>query len=145
MQICHLEIKNFRGLEDVQAELLTKVSVIVGPNAAGKTTIMEAIRLVKSLLAPRTQSESSQVLFALGAASPHAPQRLHFQAVARDASRPVIIGCSYQLTEQEIADLVAAKEIIARTLVQVENGSGDVPPLSVAGQFRARGYFNCSA
>lgn len=124
MQICHLEIKNFRGLEDVQAELLTKVSVIVGPNAAGKTTIMEAIRLVKSLLAPRTQSESSQVLFALGAASPHAPQRLHFQAVARDASRPVIIGCSYQLTEQEIADLVAAKEIIARTLVQVENGSG---------------------
>ena len=54
MYLKMLEVKNFRALEDIRVEFNPRVNVIVGPNAIGKTTILEAIRLVKVLLAPRT-------------------------------------------------------------------------------------------
>ena len=38
MHLIGLKIKNFRALEDIFVEFDKRVSVIVGPNAAGKTT-----------------------------------------------------------------------------------------------------------
>ncbi|MCI1154921.1 AAA family ATPase [Stenotrophomonas maltophilia] len=126
MFIKGISIKNFRGIEDIDVDLSTRVSVIVGPNAAGKTTILEAVRLVKALLAPRTPNESSQVLFSLGASSPHAPQRLRFQAVAGDPRRPVELSCRYELSADEIAAVEGANEPIARAMVQAQSGNGAV-------------------
>jgi recombinational DNA repair ATPase RecF len=65
MHIHNIKVKNFRALEDIYVEFDSKVNVIVGPNAAGKTTVLEAVRLVKALLAPRTQSEAGQVIQSL--------------------------------------------------------------------------------
>ncbi len=65
MHIRTLKIKNFRALEDVHVEFDRRVNVIVGPNAVGKTTVLEAIRLLKALLVPRTQQESTQTLNSL--------------------------------------------------------------------------------
>jgi recombinational DNA repair ATPase RecF len=71
MHIRHVAIKNFRALEDIDCPFGPRINVIVGPNGVGKTTILQALRLTKALLAPRTQNETQQVLISLSAASPH--------------------------------------------------------------------------
>jgi AAA15 family ATPase/GTPase len=67
MRVKTLHVTNFRGLEEVSVEFEKDTSVIVGPNAIGKTTLFEAIRLLKSVLAPRYPQENQQTLQALGA------------------------------------------------------------------------------
>ena len=47
MKILKLKIENLRGLSDVDFEFYQPTNVIVGPNAIGKTTTLEAIRQVR--------------------------------------------------------------------------------------------------
>lgn len=105
MFLRYLSVKNFRALRDVEAEFDKPINVIVGPNASGKTTILEAIRLAKALLAPRTPNESNQSLMAIGATSPHMPQRLIPEAIAQDQSLPTEIRTHYLLNDEEIAQI----------------------------------------
>src|SRR4051812_46067710 len=105
MYISNLVIKNFRALDDIQFELAPQINVIVGPNAIGKTTILQAIRLPKALLAPRTQNETQQVMQSLGATSPHFPQQMQFDALARDVRKPVEVRSTYRLSSEEVARL----------------------------------------
>ena len=123
-----LAIKNFRALEDITVDFTTRVSVIVGPNAAGKTTVIEAVRLAKALLAPRTQSEAQQLLQSLGAFSPHVPQRLRLQAIAQDVSKPLVIRTHYEFAPEEIETLRVAKTQIATALIQSEGGQAFASP-----------------
>ncbi|HIP33737.1 MAG TPA: hypothetical protein EYG89_03185, partial [Bacteroidia bacterium] len=62
MKIKKLRIINLRGLSDVELEFDQPTNVIVGPNAIGKTTILEAVRLAKAMLMPRYFQEGQQVL-----------------------------------------------------------------------------------
>jgi AAA15 family ATPase/GTPase len=117
-----LTIKNFRALEDISVDFSTRVSVIVGPNAAGKTTVIEAVRLAKALLAPRTQSEATQILHSLGVSSPHVPQRLRLQAITQDINKSLEIRSHYEFESDEIEILRAAKTQIAMSLIQAQGG-----------------------
>jgi len=101
MRLKNIHVRNFRALEEIDVDLETPVSVIVGPNAIGKTTVLEAIRLVKAFVAPRSQTESNQALLALGAALPYNPQRAIPSAIARDLKRQVEIRCRYELSAAE--------------------------------------------
>lgn len=122
MHLRTLTIKNFRALEDITIDFETRVSVIVGPNAAGKTTVIEAARLAKALLAPRTQNEASQLLHSLGVSSPHIPQRIRLQAIAQDIKKPLVIRSHYEFAPQEIETLRAARTQIATSLIQAQGG-----------------------
>ena len=122
MHISHLVVRNFRALEDIQFDLIPRVNVIVGPNAVGKTTVLQALRLVKALLAPRSQNEAQQTLISLSAASPHFPQRLHGAALARDLSKPVEVRASLVLTKGEIDFLDTNKAGIVQQLVAAQVG-----------------------
>jgi predicted ATPase len=102
MRLSHLVIRNFRGLEDIEVTFDNRVNVIVGPNAVGKTTVLEAIRLAKALLAPRSQNEAGQTLQSLRIAVPHYPQRIFPDAVARDRGKSIEIRCRYELDELEL-------------------------------------------
>jgi predicted ATPase len=108
MHLKSLHIKNFRALEEIDIDFERPVSVIVGPNAIGKTTLLEAVRLVKALAAPRTQNEPTQSLLALGAVTPYNPQGLIGEAIARDPSRPVEIRCRYEFVTGELDSLERA-------------------------------------
>jgi len=113
MRIKSLHIKNFRALEEINVDLESSVSVIVGPNAIGKTTLLEAIRLAKAIVAPRSPNESGQALFSLGASVPYNAGRLIASAIARDIKAPVEVRCRYQLTAEEIDTVAAAVSQIA--------------------------------
>ncbi|RCS30899.1 hypothetical protein DEO45_03870 [Rhodanobacter denitrificans] len=128
MHLKSLVIKNFRGIQDIQVEFDKRVGVIVGPNAIGKTTILEAIRLAKALLAPRTQQETQQVLFALGASNPHNPQLLILEALAGDIERKVEITCKYRALQEEIDLIGSSISKMAIGLVQARAGQNFVNP-----------------
>src|ERR1035441_2369661 len=86
-----VSVRNFRSIENLPITLDRRANVIVGPNAIGKTTLLEAIRLAKAALAPRTPNEAQQAFIGLGAVSPHNPYSMNYNALARDVARPVEI------------------------------------------------------
>jgi predicted ATPase len=131
MHLTHILIKNFRAIDHIEVDFEDAINVIVGPNAIGKTTIMEAIRLSKALLAPRSGSEQTQVLHSLGASSPHIPQRLFMDVLARDPSSPITIATSYKLHDDEIAFLKMNEKAFASTLVQNRLGQFFSTPTAI--------------
>jgi predicted ATPase len=104
MKIRKLSIENLRGLSHVECEFDKPINVIVGPNAIGKTTVLEAIRLAKAILMPRYFQEGQQVLVALGAASPHPTlsSYIDFSALARDPLQATSISMNLELNAAEI-------------------------------------------
>jgi predicted ATPase len=122
MYVKHLVIRNFRALENIEFHLIPRVNVIVGPNAVGKTTILQSLRLVKALLAPRAQNEAQQTLISLSAASPHFPNRLYGAALARDISKPLEIRASLEFVPPEVDFLERSRAAIARDLVAAQLG-----------------------
>jgi predicted ATP-dependent endonuclease of OLD family len=70
MKIKKIKISNFRGLQNIEFKPNSNTSVIVGPNAVGKTTILEVIRLTKSLLMPSYIGEEQEVFNSIGGKSP---------------------------------------------------------------------------
>jgi predicted ATPase len=123
-------IRNFRALENLEVEFTPGISVIVGPNAIGKTTILEAIRLAKAMLAPRTQQEAQQTLISLGAAAQHNPQAMIAEGLVRNINLPLEIRCGYSLTDSEIETLKRGKDKITTSLVQAR--TGNLSPMSFA-------------
>jgi energy-coupling factor transporter ATP-binding protein EcfA2 len=117
-----LVIKNFRALSDIDVEFARGINVIVGPNAIGKTTVLEGIRLVKALFSARTQSEAQQTLISLGAASPHDPRQLIPSGLFQTIEKPLEIRCGFELTEAETAQLKGARQQIVTNLVRSRMG-----------------------
>jgi hypothetical protein len=131
VHIANVVIKNFRAIEDVNFELTRFVNVIVGPNAVGKTTILQAIRLSKALLAPRSPSEAQQTLISLGAASPHFPQRVFLRSLARDINKPIEVRCTLKLENGEVANVIGGQAEIANRLLQAQMGQSFLNPASM--------------
>src|SRR5690348_12455336 len=117
-----LHVKNFRAIDDIRIEFDNLVNVIVGPNAIGKTTLLETIRLIKAALASRTAGELTQVLLQLGIVSPHNTQVLIADAVVRDEKLPIEIACHYELSPGEIQTIGASLPRIATDLVLSQIG-----------------------
>lgn len=46
MRIDHIELKNFRCFDDLSIELHPKMTVLVAPNGQGKTSVLDAIKVV---------------------------------------------------------------------------------------------------
>jgi len=124
MRLARLIVRNFRGLEDIDVSFDNRVNIIVGPNAIGKTTVLETIRLAKALLAPRTQSETQSTLQSLRISVPYYPQRIFPEAVARDIGKLIEIQCHYELGEIELAKIESAIPQIATELVLSNLGRG---------------------
>jgi len=122
MHINHIAIRNFKALTDIDCDLNPRVNVIVGPNAVGKTTILQAIRLTKALLAPRLQNETQQVLVSLGAASPHFPQRMFLNGLAGSPGQPIEIRNTYVLSKDELATLRTSLREMVQNIVAARAG-----------------------
>lgn len=128
MKIRQLTIKNFRGLSDVVFDFDKSTNVIVGPNAIGKTTVLESVRLAKALLMPRYFQEAHQVLVSLGALSPHFQMGLNqidHAALARDPNYPVEVGITLELSQVEMDTLKASVEEIALEQLRARMGRPD--------------------
>jgi predicted ATPase len=137
MRFTKLRIKNFRALADIEANFAPGCNVIVGPNAVGKTTLLDAIRLAKAILAPRTQNEPNQVLFALGAMSPHAPTLFDASALTNNRDSEIEVRCGIEFDENELALLERPESAIlmATQLMLSRMGRPFAPPTETFGLF----------
>ncbi len=122
MKLIKLSVKNFRGLQSITVDFDSRANVIVGPNAIGKTTVLEAIRLTKAVLAPRIPEEAQQALTTLGALSPHNPQRINFEALCGVDSNPLNISCTFELNPTELGSLDSLGSEIATSVVRSSMG-----------------------
>ncbi|USA42356.1 AAA family ATPase [Spongiibacter taiwanensis] len=108
MKIIRCEIINFRGLRNIELNFQECTALIAGPNAVGKSTVLEAIRLNRSILMPRFPSEGQSVLHSLGA-SQNPNQMMYrsnyfdFSAVAGNIKSNVSINLDILLSNAEIA------------------------------------------
>lgn len=127
MKILKLKIENLRGLSDVDFKFDQPTNVIVGPNAIGKTTILEAVRLAKALLMPRYFQEGQQVLVSLGAMSPH-PQLnnyVDFSSLARDEKLPIKVRMDITLNEEELSYLSSTKHQLSLEVLKGQMGRNE--------------------
>ncbi|WP_426263970.1 AAA family ATPase [Sphingomonas sp. PWP1-2] len=126
MYLKTLTIKNFRALTDISLEFSSGINVIVGPNAIGKTTILGAIRLAKSLLSQRVASEAQQTLISLGGVSPHNPTQLIVENLAQDKEKMLEIKCGYKITVDEFDIIKAGSEVMATNLIRSRFGNNNI-------------------
>lgn len=124
MKIKKIEIKNFRGLEQVSLNCGEIASVIVGPNAIGKSSIFEAIRLSKALLTPSFPTEMQETLQDMRVWSPFG-NAINVASVTGDDSQPCEITTTIALTETEVSRLEHNRH--ALTQLRVRNMKA-VPP-----------------
>jgi len=66
MHLTRLSLTNFRAYEQLRLELQRGLSVFIGPNAAGKTSLLEAIHVLATTKSPRTNSDSELVRWGAG-------------------------------------------------------------------------------
>jgi predicted ATP-dependent endonuclease of OLD family len=101
MKIGKVRIENFRRLKNIDFTFKDGINTIVGPNGVGKSSILDALRVVKAVLSPNQLNEPLQTLQNMGIASP-ATQQLYYENIAGDATKPCLIECEFKLSNEEI-------------------------------------------
>ena len=133
MKLAYLKVQNLRALEDIELEFGEVANIVCGPNASGKSTILEAIRFVKAVLAPRLQNEGQTVLVQMHALSPHYPQAgIIADALTSDATKPLKIEAHFRLDDEEVARLPAAKRALVTSLLQQQLANNQQNPLDIS-------------
>lgn len=101
MKVEQIRIRNFRGLKEVEFKTDATCILIVGPNAVGKSTIFESIRLNKAFLFPNIQSEAIIVLNSLKAMTPD-QQGLITGVLLNDPEKKLEISIEFSLSSSDI-------------------------------------------
>src|SRR5258708_12924541 len=99
MRLSTVQIKNFRGLRDVQIDLAS-TTLLIGENNCGKTSFLDAIRLVMSRSAGRKTGTFDSYDYHLGSREPE----------SQDAT-PISITLTFKT-----ADAAALPEDFTQTL-----------------------------
>ncbi|WP_144394704.1 ATP-dependent nuclease [Pleionea sediminis] len=118
MKIKSCNVKNFKGLENIELKFDNNVCLIAGPNAIGKSTVLDAIRLIRATLLSRYPSEGQSVLHTLGAASNPNQMMMRsgyfdFSAIARNPRESLIIRVAVVLEESEISKINSSIQSLA--------------------------------
>jgi predicted ATPase len=124
MRIKSLGVQNFKALEQISMANTQDINVIVGPNAIGKSTLLEVIRLPKVLLAGRIQNEGQSVLVQMGALSPHhqvvGGTGLDIGSLANKPELPILLKLEITLSEEEVGVVNSEIHNIAFMLLHSE-------------------------
>jgi energy-coupling factor transporter ATP-binding protein EcfA2 len=99
LRIRSLQIENLRAIERFEIADLDDFIIIAGPNGCGKTTVLDALRLLKSAY---VADEWKRWLQEFGI-NPERPANFH--TLFRDPSKPALISATIELSPKEIAFL----------------------------------------
>jgi predicted ATPase len=111
VRIRSLRIKNFRAIEYFDIEELGDFIVIAGPNGCGKSTVFDAIRLLKSVYVPHEWNRWFSE-FGLNLEKPKSIATLF-----RDKNQPLTIEAEFSLAENEQKFIRERAQNIVRSLL----------------------------
>lgn len=122
MKILNLEISNFKGIQHVRLEQITDTVVIAGPNGCGKSSILDAIRLLKPFYGASNGNEIQSWFNELQPEARTAEDRV--KAILYDESKELEILVDFTIDP-------AAKDYLRenhRTLVESNIWNSKLPP-----------------
>jgi len=115
------------------------VNVIVGPNAVGKTTIIDSFRMVKAILLPRFQNEAQITLQSLGVLSQHNPSvggpGMELNLLANNPGLPIEITYTIEINDNEISSLKHSADNLSLMFLQAEMLRGEQDNILAFTQF----------
>ncbi len=103
MHISHLTLHNFRCYRQIDLDLLPGVSIFVGPNASGKTSLLEAVLVLATSKSPRTTRDRELVHWAASWGS------ISGQFHGMDASSPsirIVLRGAVSADEQDLPSVL---------------------------------------
>jgi len=112
MKIRSLEILNFRGIKNVRLDNLQDMVVIAGPNGCGKSCILDAIRLIKSIYGGYQPNEIHQWMGEFQINFTQDPNALG--GLMQDRSKHFLVSVQFELQQDEINYLRDNAEQLAR-------------------------------
>ena len=114
MRIRSLRIENFRGIQRFDVEDLGDLVVIAGPNGCGKTCVLDAIRLAKSVYGGYVANEWQNWFgeFQVNIAQPDAVLNLF-----RNRDRSLSVSAEVELSELEAQFIFDNAEEILRPII----------------------------
>lgn len=119
MKINTLLIKNFRGIQSVEARDLGDTIIIAGQNGSGKSCIFDAVRLLKSVYGGYQQNEW-QHFFSEFQIQLHGGSK-HLQGLFNDPKKELKIESYFQLRDNEKEYIKQnASELLEETIWQAE-------------------------
>ncbi|WDF56172.1 AAA family ATPase [Mucilaginibacter sp. KACC 22063] len=124
MKIIDVKIRNFRKLINIEFTCKESINTIVGPNGVGKSSIIDAVRLTKSILLQSQDNEAQAALQNMGIFSPQNNSVL-FNTICNDESKEITIKLSIKLSKEEL-DLVSDK-IHDFAILRLQNQLGQIP------------------
>ena len=120
MKITSLKIQNFRGIENFKANNLDDFVVIAGSNGCGKSTVLDALRLVKSTYVANDFSRWFSEI-GININRPH-----NFSKVFRNPKKPLKIKAQIELSKLEVNFLIEnMANIVLAILINRDNKKAD--------------------
>src|SRR5262245_32325996 len=101
MRISNLSITNFKAISRFSLADLGDVIVIAGPNGCGKSCVLDAIRLLKSVYGGYRQQNEWHSFFSEFQINIEQPADL--QRLFQDKTQPIRIAATFQLASDEVA------------------------------------------
>lgn len=115
MKIRSLEIRNFRGISALCLNSIKDMIIIAGPNGCGKSCVLDAIRLLKSIYGGYQPNEVHQWL---GEFQINFSQDAEaFTGLMQNKSLPLLLSAKFEVQDDEIAFLKKNSDSLLREIL----------------------------
>lgn len=123
LRFTSFRVENFRGIRSLNLDDLQDLVLVAGPNGCGKSCILDAMRLLKSLYGGYQANEYQMWLGEFGI-NPNTPGEL--SGLLRDSNRSMVIEAAMELSEREVRFLHDRATQVVVPLVWREIANVDV-------------------
>lgn len=131
MKINSIRIENFRAIHLLQATELSNSVVIAGPNGCGKSSIFDAVRLLKSTYGQYNEGEQAAWFNEFQINLSHTSKQTDLKGMFNDTSKKIVIKMVFQLADSEKKYLFENASAIYKKMTRVITRNPGPPGMGI--------------